>query len=994
MATLFALSNGDISTIGSLNSAAAIGNPGVIGSVLSASRALAATTSYTNNTPVHGIALCLSSVGAILPTDTITIRLSTTNYVYAASGLSPGRYVNSYVTAAPQAMVGWVLFKLPIPTSYSAAPALSVLGPNTVRLMGLNANPASILVYGPHNARAVEADTLYLTKSLRTDFTTENRTVNGSFSAIANVHICDGVTSSNDFNFNVNAAQQPNSLYLGKGSIFSGVVTMTARNIENFIHVLDGAVLSANYATPTITARIKAISSAIVDLSNVKAWSMQEPNIYNYNSDPLFKWDYLHDITTGYANFNNCTFWAGISCGGNNSNVSNITATNTRFRDKYLFFASTGTATLTSTPTNNFFKIKNIVNNVLFSNLSCDEIMTFKGSFSNLTFKDTMLSKQLNVVNSGFSNSKISNISFSSDSNLELYERTNTITLCNNTSLPDFENIALSGRLVGILKADSCPIKVNGLSCLSSYYYSISANNLTGELNNVLLKDSIYGAGDITFNTSNAPLTINGLTAIRTSVNPVTAATSIGTSVRSLCAPYPGFTSLLLSSVSDNVTTNNALPTILTSNDDFTMELWYNPISAKLANDQSLMGFYSYSQTASCQIGLSITTAGLIKAVKSPSTGGIAAPILTTAIPYELLNNKWQHVALTKASNIYTIYLNGAFAVSASNNTSFANFFKSTNKIFVGARPEGFTNLQSLCGYVAGAKLSYGVKYKDEFTPPTIPFITDAGTIFNLTTAFSAQYSVMPRTFIDIENNKSYYPVTFNKLKFLSNNTLSSSLIDISNSSYEKFAINDSDLSTYGSPLITDSDKDYILGSYVFDKCNFINPVVDANTIQGYQPYTYRESGFAVQYANGDSNNNYRWTRGGKVSLDSSAAFEGRSTEKLESISDDFVLKSNLKLIPVSEGSLVKSIKLTYKTPVTYLSGGSLKIEKNTILGINNDSILSQLTPTNDAWTTVTVSLSDYNNPFWNQKSYIQAYVELTGANNQLHIAKWQTSNI
>ena len=217
MATLFALSDGDISTIGALNSAATtIQNAGVVGSVLSANRALAASTSYTNNTPVRGIALCLSSVGIVLPSDTITIRLSTTNYVYAASGLSPGRYVNSYVTTGSQAMVGWVLFKLPTPTSFTAAPPLSVYGPNSVRLLGLNATtPASILVYGPHNAKAVLADTLYLTKSLNTDFTIENRTVTGSFSGITNVFIGDGVNSSNDFNFQNTNITTNNSLYIG-----------------------------------------------------------------------------------------------------------------------------------------------------------------------------------------------------------------------------------------------------------------------------------------------------------------------------------------------------------------------------------------------------------------------------------------------------------------------------------------------------------------------------------------------------------------------------------------------------------------------------------------------------------------------------------------------------------------------------------------------------------------------------------------------------------
>lgn len=48
MAILFALSDGDISTAGSLNSAASIGNPGTIGSTLSSNIPLATATSYVD----------------------------------------------------------------------------------------------------------------------------------------------------------------------------------------------------------------------------------------------------------------------------------------------------------------------------------------------------------------------------------------------------------------------------------------------------------------------------------------------------------------------------------------------------------------------------------------------------------------------------------------------------------------------------------------------------------------------------------------------------------------------------------------------------------------------------------------------------------------------------------------------------------------------------------------------------------------------------------
>ena len=739
--------------------------------------------------------------------------------------------------------------------------------------------------------------------------------------------------------------------------------------------------------------RIKAVSGAIVDLTNVVGWSMLPTSgyAYNFNANPTFTFDYLHDITTGYAKFDNCTFWKGISCCSLFNNVSNLTATNTLFKGKYFYVNGPRLAIMGPVTSDIFFKLGTAVtaNNVYFSNISSEEAVTLSGNYNNFNFDNSYIAKELDILRSNFSNSKISNISFSPNSSLD------AMFLSGNTNLPEFENILIPGRKTGLTKADSCSIQLNGLSCLSSYYYSFSARDLTGELRNILYKDSTYGAYDMTFKSTTAPLFINGLTAIRASNDILSGINNIGTSVRSLCSPFSSGTSLLLSSIAARV--NTPLPKVLTNNDDLTIETWYLPVSSELAGNQSLITIWDQLSTTAadkgCVLGVFINTAGRIVVNKGSVADGTPTNIITTTLPYDLINTKWYHVALTKISNRYTCYINGKIAGTTTNATEL--FQPSNPNVYIGAKPITRTTFgESLSGYVAGAKISYGAKYRDEFIPPTTPFLTEVGTMFNLTTAFSAQYSNMPLSFIDIEDNKTSYPLTFSKLKFLANNTLSSSLIDVSNSTYETFTINDSDLSTYGSPLITNSNNDYIIGSYIFTKCNFINPPINATTILGYQPYTYRESGFAVQYANGDINNNYRWTRGGKVSLDSSAAFEGRSTEKLESISDDFVLKSNLKLIPVSEGSLVKGIKLTYKTPVTYLSGGSLKIEKNTILGINNDSILSQLAPTNDAWTTVTVSLSDYNNPFWNQKSYIQAYVELTGANNQLHIAKWQTSNI
>jgi len=1003
MATLFALSDGDISTIGALNSAATtIQNAGVVGSVLSANRALAASTSYTNNTPVRGIALCLSSVGIVLPSDTITIRLSTTNYVYAASGLSPGRYVNSYVTTGSQAMVGWVLFKLPTPTPFTAAPGLSVYGPNSVRLLGLNATtPASILVYGSHNARAVLADTLYLTKSLTTLSTVENRTVTGSFSGITNVFIGDGVYSSNDFNFqNTNIITTNNSLYIGRGGLYSGVVAMTASNIQNFINVLDGGVLSANYATPTATARIRAVSGAIVDLTNVVGWSMLPASgyAYNFTGNPTFTFDYLHDITTGYAKFDNCTFRKGISCCNLINNVSNLTAVNTLFKGKYLHVNGISTAIMGPIISDIFFKTgtNTTVNNVSFSNISSEEAVTLSGNYNNFKFDNSYIEKEFDILRSNFSNSKISNISIQSNSALD------AMILSGNTNLPEFENILIQGGKTGLTKFDSCDLQLNGLSCLSSYYYSISAKDLTGELRNLYFKDSTYGAYDMTFKSSTAPLFINGLTAIRASNDTLNSNTLTGTSVLTGISPFASGNSLLLSAITARVVA--PIPKILTYNDDLTIETWYSPISAKLAQNQSLITIWDPLSTTNaslgCIVGLYIDVNGQINIQKGLSANGAPSLITTAPATSPLTNNRWYHIVTTKSGNNYTLYLDGKFVISAATpNAAEKEFFKTANtgsyNVYIGSRPITRTTFgESLCGYVGGAKISYGLTYKEEFDVPTTPPVTTGGTLFNYIPGTSATYNIIPKAFINIEDNKSYYSISLNGLKFIANNPLSSSLIDISNSSYEKFEVNKSDLRTYGKPLIMDTNEDYIKGTYVFNRCQLESQIVDSDTIIGYQPYTYREAGFAVQYANEDPTNNYRWTRGGKVSLDSSTKYLGVPTEKLESISNDLPLKSSIKLIPVSESSIVKGIALTYKTSIGYVSGGSLKVDKNTILGINEDTVLGLLPDTNDTWSTITFSLSNFNTPFWKQKAYLESYVQLTGSNKQLHIAKWQLSTI
>jgi hypothetical protein len=995
MATLFALTNGDISTIGSLNSAAAtIANPGTVGSVLSANKPIVFTSStYTLNANTVGIAICLSSVGNISPSDTIQFNTSLFNRTYPVSALTTGNYTNSYVTTQPGALVGWVVLSWGagvFGASWSVTPSLSIYGPSYVRLMGSGAAaPASMMIYGSYNTRPQPADILYISKVLNPDLNYgQTIIVNGTVSA-SNVYICDGGVSDNVFNIS-NAAT--NNIYIGRGGIFTGsaVVTGTAGNANQYINVLDGGTLSANYATPTITGRIRAVSGAVVDITNASGFNMRTPGVYSNTTNPNNGFDYLHDITTGYAKFNNVSFWAGISANNKTTSSQNLSVINSTFNAKYVY------ATTTSAFNDNLISIEagGTLDNVLLDNISATESVQLIGSFSNLNLKNSVFDKEFDILSSNFTNATLSDLRLSPNSSVD------GLTLSANTSLPTFSNIIINGRKNGLMKYDSCNLSIDGLSCLSSYYYSISAADLTGELSNILIKDSTYGVADISFKNTSDTLTVNGLTATRFSNDKILSNSSNGTAIVTAYSPFTDGSSLLLSSISARVTA--PIQKLLTYNDDLTIEAWYSPISSILGANQSLITIWdplsTTSSTLGCVLGLYLNTAGQVVLQKGLSSNGTPSTIATVGTTYALANRRWYHIALTKASNTYTIYFDGHFVLSA--NATGANeleFFQPRNtgtyNVYIGARPFTRTTFgESLCGYVCGAKIAYGVKYREEFNPSLTPFATDAGTLFNLNSQLAGEYSVMPNSFIELKNAESRYPLTLNGMKFASNNTLSSSLIDLSNSTFEKLEINDSDLSTLGNPLVLGNDVDFVEGSYVFSKCNFLNEVVDATTVEGYQPYNYKESGFAVQYANNNANEHYRWTRGGKVSLDASATYMGTPTEKLESISSEYPVKSTLKMIPVSPSSNIRGISLTYKTPQSYNGSACLKVDKNSLLGINEEAVIGQLPSTNGSWSTVTLSLSNQNTSTWNQKAYLETFVEMTEAGNQLHIAKWQTT--
>jgi hypothetical protein len=82
--------------------------------------------------------------------------------------------------------------------------------------------------------------------------------------------------------------------------------------------------------------------------------------------------------------------------------------------------------------------------------------------------------------------------------------------------------------------------------------------------------------------------------------------------------------------------------------------------------------------------------------------------------------NAWNHVALVRNGNVFTIYLNGAAATGGSYTISAgASLFNATNVLSIGASSGGTQPFQ---GYISNARFVVGTAvYTTTFTPPTTP---------------------------------------------------------------------------------------------------------------------------------------------------------------------------------------------------------------------------------------------------------------------------------
>jgi hypothetical protein len=140
---------------------------------------------------------------------------------------------------------------------------------------------------------------------------------------------------------------------------------------------------------------------------------------------------------------------------------------------------------------------------------------------------------------------------------------------------------------------------------------------------------------------------------------------------------------------------------------DFTIELWLYPTSVAATSN-----IWSQRTSASNGISFRLSASKLNFFYDNLGTGSFSGAT-------SLLNNTWQHVALTRQGNNFKLWLDGQL-----DGTSAAISADVTSTIDpkVGAAA-GTSNVEAYSGYIDDLRITKGIaRYTASFTPPTAPF--------------------------------------------------------------------------------------------------------------------------------------------------------------------------------------------------------------------------------------------------------------------------------
>ena len=320
-------------------------------------------------------------------------------------------------------------------------------------------------------------------------------------------------------------------------------------------------------------------------------------------------------------------------------------------------------------------------------------------------------------------------LAFGTGTNMGMYATTSTVPIGGNlTVVVNQWNHIVWSRRSGFLRGyvnGAVGYSASFTTSLTEISTSIgaatngSSYNLAGYISDIIVTkgNTIYTTASITVPTAPSSLTSNvslklsftngGIVDITGRQNFETAGNVTISNVQSKFGTgslyFDGSGDFLTSSDPSSITYYNL------RNNDFTVEAWIYP-TATISSTQQIVG--SWDSSLSWFFGVSGTNKLIFEA-----TGGgtYSNPLLTFATSNSTLTvNAWNHVAITRSGNSFTLYINGSSAATATNSIT---FFNTTQGIKVGNN----TSNQAFLGYIDDLRITLNAR---TISLPTSTYLT------------------------------------------------------------------------------------------------------------------------------------------------------------------------------------------------------------------------------------------------------------------------------
>jgi len=178
-----------------------------------------------------------------------------------------------------------------------------------------------------------------------------------------------------------------------------------------------------------------------------------------------------------------------------------------------------------------------------------------------------------------------------------------------------------------------------------------------------------------------------------------------------------GGSSLLVDGTTDRIYTASASADFVMGTGDFTVECWVYKTGGETY--PRLLFFGSTGWNSNDSWGILAGTNGNANRVILTSYKMGASDLIMSSTN---LSAAWTHVAVTRESGVFKLWINGVQEGSNSSYTGTATEDASTNHFAVGGSYTGSAG-ESMAGYVDDVRVTKGVaRYTANFTPPIIAF--------------------------------------------------------------------------------------------------------------------------------------------------------------------------------------------------------------------------------------------------------------------------------